>query len=760
MTSPPIARTSAAARHVDVAVGGMTCAACAARVERKLNKIDGVHADVNYATGRARVYASPDVADQELLDTVVRAGYSADLLRPQRPVPDGADDPGRVQRLWWRLIVSVVLFVPVADLSVTFTVLPGWRFPGWQWLLLALAIPVIGWAAWPFHRAAVRSLRHGSATMDTLVSLGIVAAASWSLYAMFFQAERMTDVSGFALLLRSEGAIYLEVAAGLTTFVLAGRYFEAKAKRSAGGALRELAALGSKDVTVLLDDGSHRTLPIDQLQVGQRFLVRPGSTIATDGRVVVGRGTVDTSVMTGESVPVEVAEAGDVVGGTRLLNGSIVVEATRVGQDTQLAAMVRMVEEAQTGEAGVQRLADRICAYFVPAVVGLSILTFAGWLLLGGSLEPSFSAALAVLVIACPCALGLATPTALMVASGRGARLGIFIKGYQALESTRGIDTVVLDKTGTVTEGEMQLVDVACVDGVSRAELLRLAGGLEQASDHPVAAAVTAAARAELGRLPQVAEFTEEPGLGATGIVDGHDVVAGRAKLLADRGIVLPESLERRREEWEQQARTTVVLSRDGRVIGLLGLVDLVKPSARTAVAELHRLGLRTVLLTGDNELTARAVAEEIGVTSFIAGVLPDAKAGEVRRLQAEGRSVAVVGDGVNDAPALATANLGMAVGTGTDIAIDAADLILVRSDLTVVPDAITLARATLRTIRGNLFWAFGYNVAAIPLAASGLLNPLVAGAAMAVSSLFVVSNSLRLRRFSSGPRPSPPAGA
>ncbi|OZM76399.1 cation-translocating P-type ATPase [Pseudonocardia sp. MH-G8] len=751
------------AREVELAVAGMTCAACSARVERKLNKLDGVQASVNYATGQARVVAELQVDDQALIDAVVHAGYGAELARPERVGAQAEDGTDRARALWWRLVVAVVLFVPLADLSITFTVLPEWRFPGWQWVLLALAAPVIGWAAWPFHRAAAARARHRAASMDTLVSLGILAATGWSVYAMFVQSERATEASGLALLLRSEGALYLEVAAGLATFVLAGRYFEAKAARAAGAALRELAALRAKDVTVVLDDGTVQSIPAEELRVGQRFLVRPGETIATDGRVADGAATVDTSAMTGESVPAEVGPDDVVIGGTVLLNGSIVVEATSVGRDTQLAAMVRLVADAQTGEAAVQRLADRICGYFVPAVIALSLLTFVAWLLLGGAVEPAFGAALAVLVIACPCALGLATPTALMVASGRGARLGIFIKGYQALESTRTIDTVVLDKTGTVTFGRMSLVELACANGVERRELLRTAGALEEASEHPVAAAISTAARNELGALPRVTAFRNEAGLGATGVVDGAEVIAGRAKLLVDRGIELPTDLERRRRDWEEQGRTTVVVAQDRQVIGLLALADLVKPSAREAVALLHGLGLRTVLLTGDNTTTAEAVAVEIGVGECIAEVLPGDKAEAIRRLQAQGRVVAMVGDGINDAPALATADLGMAVGTGTDVAIDAADLILVRDDLTVVPDALTLARATLRTIRGNLFWAFGYNVAAIPLAALGLLNPLIAGAAMAVSSLFVVSNSLRLRRFSPATTPDtapPPAPA
>nr|WP_256335067.1 heavy metal translocating P-type ATPase [Lentzea albidocapillata] len=733
-------------------MSGMTCAACAARTSRKLNKFSGVAATVNFATGRAQVTVTSDVTDEALVEAVVQVGYGAEVVRPAEPEPEGRDEAEHARDLWHRLVVAVVLFVPLADLSITFTVLPGWRFPGWQWLLLALAAPVVCWAAAPFHRVAARSARRGATSMDTLVSLGIIAATAWSSYSMFFAAAPPESVAGMWLLPQPEGAIYLEVAAGLTAFVLAGRYFEAKARWRAGGALRELAALRAEEVVLVLDDGSHHIVPVDQLQVGRRFIVRSGERVASDGVVVDGRAAVDMSSMTGESVPVEAAAGADVIGGTVVLNGTLLVKATKVGRDTQLAAMERLVADAQTGEAPVQRVADRASGYFVPAVLALAILTLAGWLLIDGSVERSFAAALAVLVIACPCALGLATPMALMVASGRAARLGLFIKGYPALESTRTIDTVVLDKTGTVTTGTMSLVDVHCADDVERTELLRLVGALEQVSTHPVAVAIVSAARAEVGSLPPVSGFRDEPGLGASGTVDGHEVRAGRAKLFTDQGCALPAALDELRGEWEHHGRTTVVVSLDGEFAGLLGLRDAVRADARQAVAELHELGLRTVLLTGDNETTARTVAEEIGVERVVAGVLPGDKAEEVRRLKAEGRAVAVVGDGVNDAAALATADLGMAIGAGTDVAIDAADLILVREDVTAVPDAIKLARATLRTIRGNLFWAFGYNVAAIPLAAAGLLNPLVAGAAMAMSSLFVVSNSMRLRRFTPSP--------
>ncbi|MCX2729089.1 heavy metal translocating P-type ATPase [Saccharopolyspora sp. NFXS83] len=794
--------TVAEARRVELSVSGMTCAACAVRVERKLNKLDGVRAGVNYATGVADVEFSAEQDVDLLVRTVRGAGYDAEPVRPESPPaaedePGGADAPAdRVRDLWRRMLVAVGLFVPLCDLSLLFIVLPQARFPGWQWLLIALTVPVAGWAAWPFHRAALRGARRGASSMDTLVSLGITAAVGWSLYAMFFQPDPAGE-SGWSLLLNPQGALYLEVAAGVTAFVLAGRYFEARAQRQAGDALNALAALRAKDVTVLHDDGSRHEIPAADLQAGQRFLVRPGGTVATDGIVEEGSGALDRSSMTGESTPVEVAGGDAVIGGTVALNGGLVVRATAVGADTRLGAMLRLVSEAQSGKAAVQRLADRISAYFVPAVLTGSALTLLAWLLLTGSPDRAFTAALAVLVIACPCALGLATPTALMVASGRGATLGIFIKGYQALESTRAVDTVVLDKTGTVTEGRMSVVDLHVADGEDRTAVLRRAGAVEEASEHAVAAAISALAAAELSksqaesevparprearpdavrsvgaqalsgspenpapgdgspnpqasyyRLPGVGSFRARPGLGASGTVEGRKILIGRGALFDDEGWTVPAELDRRREQWEAQGRTAVLSGEDGRALAVFGLADTVKPSAARAIAELHRLGLRTVLLTGDNAATGRSVADEVGIERVISEVLPDEKAEVVRGLRSEGRTVAMIGDGVNDAPALATADLGLAVATGTDIAIDSADLILVREDLTVAPDAIRLARATLRTIRGNLLWAFGYNLAALPLAALGLLNPLIAGATMALSSFFVVSNSLRLRRF------------
>lgn len=740
---------SAAVQSIELSIGGMTCAACAARVERKLNKLDGVHASVNYATEKASVQASAGVAVAELIAQVERAGYQAAPIEPDQPVTqdDPADAP--VRYLLRRLLVALLLGVPLADLSMTVVLVPSSRFSGWQWVLLALTLPVVTWCAWPFHRNAVVNARHGSTSMDTLVSLGITAASCWSVYTMFFHDDAGQGAdSGWGLIFRPSGSIYLDVAVGVTIFLLGGRLFEARAKRRAGGALAGLARIGARDVAVRRRDGQEYRIPVAQLQVGDHFIVRPGETIATDGEVLDGHSGVDSSTMTGESAPVEVSEGDPVIGGTIARSGRLVVRATKVGKDTQLAALVRLVEQAQSDKARIQRLADRICGVFVPVVLGLAALTFLGWLAIDGSVEHAFSSSLAILIIACPCALGLATPTALMVASGRGAELGIFIKGHQALESAKAIDTVVLDKTGTITTGRMVVVDVVLSAGTELDTVLRHAGAVEDASEHVVAAAISALARAGLDRIPPVADFTSLSGLGARGVVDGQEVLVGSARLLAQRGIRIPAALDEERTQWERQGCTTVVVAADGVVDGVFALADTVKPTAAAAVTELHRLGLRTVLLTGDNEATARAVAAQVGIDEVIAEVLPHDKATMIETLQGQGRSVAMVGDGVNDAPALARANLGLAVISGTDVALGAADLILMRTDLNVVPSAIKLARGTLRTIHGNLAWAFSYNIAALPLAALGLLNPLIAGAAMVLSSLFVVSNSLRLRRF------------
>jgi Cu+-exporting ATPase len=764
----PLTDVAPGMTEVELVIGGMTCAACAARVQTKLNKLDAVTATVNLATERAHVTAPAQVSPQELVKVVEAAGYSAELARPEAADTSFAADDAAVKRLRRRLILALVFFVPLTDLSIVLSLFPWSRFPGWQWLLVVLAAPVATWAAWPFHQAALRQARHLSSSMDTLVSMGILAACGWSVYAMFFLDRSRTGASGLhALLHNSGGGIYLEVAASVTTFLLAGRLYEARARRSAGEAMRDLAAAGAKDVCVLADDGpdqegpgqedTERSIPADRLRSGQRFVVRPGERIAADGEVLSGQSAVDRSMMTGESVPVDVAPGDPVTGGTIVLTGRLVVRAVKVGRDTQLAHLVAMVEQAQAEKAGIQRLADRICAVFVPSVLACAALTLAGWLLAGSPAGHAFSAALAVLIIACPCALGLATPAALVVASGRGAQLGVFIKGYQALESSRRIDTVVLDKTGTVTTGQMTLTGVRPGPGISRAELLRYAGAVEHASEHAVAAAVAAAAQAEAGPLPPADDFAALPGLGARGVVDGLQVVIGREKLFTDAGMSLPADLTPWCAAQEQAGATTVLVSWDDAIRGALAVTDTVKPSAAAAVAGLRRLGLRPVLLTGDNSATAHAVAAAAGIDEVISGALPAAKADVITGLQAAGRSVAMVGDGVNDGPALAAAQLGLALGSGTDVAICAADMILLRDDLEVVPDAIKLARATFRTIRRNLAWAFCYNVLAIPLAALGFLNPIVAAATMTLSSVFVVWNSLRLRRFSAAP-PAPAA--
>ena len=750
---------SSPVRSVELSIGGMTCAACAARVERRLNKLDGVHASVNYATEKASVATSAEIGIAELIAQVERAGYRAAPLEPETPAQEELTD-APVRYLVRRLVVALLLGVPLGDLSMTVVLLPSARFTGWQWVLLAMTLPVVTWCAWPFHRKAIVAARHGATSMDTLVSLGITAASCWSVYTMFVNtsAGHRLD-SGWGLIFRPAGSIYLDVAVGVTIFLLGGRLFEARAKRRAGGALSALAKIGAREVSVRREDGQEDRIPIAQLRLGDHFVVRPGETIATDGEVVLGHSGVDSSTMTGESAPVEVSEGHSVIGGTIACSGRLVVRATRVGNDTQLAQLVRLVEQAQHDKASVQRLADRICGVFVPVVLALAATTFLGWLVTGGSVEHAFSSALAVLIIACPCALGLATPTALMVASGRGAELGIFIKGHQALESAKTIDTVVWDKTGTITTGQMTVVDVALAARTELDTLLRHAGAVEDASEHSVAVAISALARAGLGEIPPVADFTSLSGLGARGVVDGQNVLVGSARLLATHGIPVPGALEEQRLRWEQQGCTTVVVAADGVVAGAFALSDTVRPSAAPAVTELLRLGLRTVLLTGDNKATAAAVAAQVGIDEVIAEVLPRDKAAVIEALQAQGRSVAMVGDGVNDAPALARANLGLAVVSGTDVALGAADVILMRNDLNVVPSAIKLARSTLRTIRGNLAWAFGYNIAALPLAALGLLNPLIAGGAMTLSSLFVVSNSLRLRRFARDKVPGLAAG-
>ncbi|MFJ3795071.1 heavy metal translocating P-type ATPase [Streptomyces sp. NPDC090088] len=744
--APPAAPDTA---EVELLIGGMTCASCAARVEKKLNRMDGVTATVNYATEKAKVSYPQGVKVADLIATVEKTGYTAEEPAPPAPqeTPEEAPD-AELAALRHRLLVSALLAAPVVLLAMV----PALQFDNWQWLSLTLAAPVVVWGGWQFHRAAWTNARHGAATMDTLVSVGTLAAFGWSLWALFLGDAGMAgmhDEFRFTVSrMDSASTIYLEVASGVVALILLGRYLEARSKRRAGAALRALMELGAKDVAVLRG-GREVRVPVASLAVGDRFVVRPGEKVATDGTVVEGASAVDASMLTGESVPVDVTVGDAVTGATVNAGGRLVVEAARVGADTQLARMARLVEDAQNGKAEVQRLADRISAVFVPAVILIALATFGVWLGVTGDTAAAFTAAVAVLIIACPCALGLATPTALMVGTGRGAQLGILIKGPEVLESTRRVDTVVLDKTGTVTTGRMSLQEVYVAEGSDADEVLRLAGALEHASEHPVARAIAAGAVERVGELPPVEHFENVPGRGVRGRVAGREVTVGR--LLAETGAEapeVPEELARARSRAEREGRTAVLVGWDGEVRGVLGVADTVKETSAEAVRDLRALGLTPVLLTGDNRAVAEAVARTVGIDEVIAEVLPEDKVAVVRRLQGEGRTVAMVGDGVNDAAALATADLGLAMGTGTDAAIEAGDLTLVRGDLRVAADAIRLSRRTLATIKGNLVWAFGYNVAALPLAAAGLLNPMIAGAAMAFSSVFVVTNSLRLRTF------------
>lgn len=775
--------------QLDLDIVGMTCASCAQRIERSLNKVDGVHATVNYATSRAHVEYPDEIVATDLLAVVERTGYHAAITTGGGSNQSPANGQGAtaedaptaeataMRRIRRRLVISAVLTVPIVLLAMV----PAWQFSYWQWVSLVLATPVVVWGAWPFHRAAWINARHGSATMDTLISIGVSAAYLWSLWALVFGDAGMPGMTMHFSLLpsRSESAeIYFEVAAAVTVFILAGKYFEQRAKARSGDALRALMSMGAKDVEVL-DRASDmaaadrdeptknrvaetepdvafrgRRIPISDLTVGDRFVVRPGEKIATDGVIEAGTSAIDTSMVTGESMPIEVGVGDPVVGATINQSGRLVVRATKVGAETQLAGMARLVEQAQTQKAEVQRLADRVSAVFVPVVLAIAAVVLAGWLLTGHPMQAAMTAAVSVLIIACPCALGLATPTALLVGTGRGAQLGILIRGPQILESTRRVDTVVFDKTGTLTTGVMAVVEVAVADAaevgglvpvMNRARLLQLAASLEEASSHPIAHAIAGAA----DQLVAVESFQNHDGLGVSGVVDGHAVAIGRQTWLAEQWALAP-SLELAAIADEQVAagRTPVFVAIDGVVAGVIAVADAVKPSAAPAVEQLQRLGLRPVLLTGDNEGAAHTVARQVGIDDVIAGVMPNRKLEVVRELQAGGRVVAMVGDGVNDAPALAGADLSLAMGSGTDVAIEAADITIVRSDVRAVADAILLSRATLRIIKGNLFWAFAYNIAALPLAAFGLLNPMIAGAAMAFSSVFVVTNSLRLRRF------------
>ncbi|MBW0272576.1 carbonate dehydratase [Nocardia sp. MH4] len=745
--------TTQPSTRIELTIGGMTCASCANRIEKKLNKLDGVTATVNYATEKARVEYSGDLTPETLVATVEEAGYTAalpvstiDKSVASAPATEG-DDP--TASLRQRLLISLILTVPVIAMAM----IPALQFTNWQWLSLTLAAPVVVWGALPFHRAAWTNLRHATATMDTLISIGTLAALGWSLYALFLGTAGMPGMTHpFELTIAPDGGagnIYLEVAAGVTTFILAGRYFEARAKRQAGAALRALLELGAKEVSVLRD-GKEERIPADQLAVGDLFVVRPGEKVASDGVVAEGSSAVDASMLTGESVPVEVGVGDAVVGATVNVGGRIVVRTSRVGSDTQLAQMAKLVEEAQSGKAQAQRLADRISGVFVPIVIALSVVALGFWLGTGGSVAAAFTAAVAVLIIACPCALGLATPTALMVGTGRGAQMGILIKGPEVLESTRRVDTVVLDKTGTVTTGKMSLLKVYAADGEDEMQILALAGALEDSSEHPIAQAIAKGARDKVGDLEPVQGFANVEGLGVHGVVDGHAVVVGRRRLLAEQAQNLDSGLEQAMAAAESEGKTAVAVAWDGKARGILVVADTVKPTSAEAITQLRALGLTPMLLTGDNAAAARAIGDEVGIEQVIAEVLPQDKVDVIKKLQAQGKVVAMVGDGVNDAAALAQSDLGLAMGTGTDVAIEASDLTLVRGDLRAAADAIRLSRKTLGTIKGNLFWAFAYNVAALPLAMAGLLNPMLAGAAMAFSSVFVVSNSLRLRRFRS----------
>ncbi len=736
-------------RVIALTVRGMTCASCAARVESRLNELDDVTATVNYATDRAMVTAPSELPVEVLLDAIERAGYEAEPPAETSTTRFGAAvDDDRVRYLRRRLIVAALLFMPLCDGSLAFSLVPLLRFSGWQWVMTGLAVPVVTWAAWPMYVAAFRAARHGTSTMDTLVSIGIVASTAWSEYVMFFRDHREKAQSAIEVLFRqASGAVYLDVAAGVTTFLLAGRYYEAISKRRTGDVLRSLASVGAKEAAVLDAHGRESKVPVEDVQVGDSLVVRSGETVPADGRVLRGSSTIDKSMLTGESVPVRADEGNVVIGGTIVVSGHIVIRATDVGPDTELARMVALVDSAQNGKATVQRLADRIARSFVPAVLVIALGTVAIWMATTGSTDRSFSAGLAVLIIACPCALGLATPTALYVATGRAAQMGVFIKGYEALEASRAVDTVVFDKTGTITEGKMSVLDLMSATDSDEASMLRYAGAVEVGSEHAIGTAVVAAARGEVGDLPEVDGFASEPGLGVTGSIKGHRVLVGNSRLLAQEGIGVPDEVLEWCTTWAHKGSTTVVVAVDDQAVGAFAVADAIKDSAHEAVSRLHAMGVRCVLLSGDSEVVTAAVGLQLGMDDSVAEVLPTEKVRFVQSLQAQGRVVGMVGDGVNDGPVLVAADLGLALGSGTDVAINAAGMILIGDSLHSVPDAIGLARASLHTIKTNLLWAFCYNTAAIPLAAFGLLNPLLAAASMALSSSFVVWNSARLRR-------------
>ena len=725
--------------EVQLHITGMTCASCAAHVEKALNQIDGVDALVNYATERATIYSLNELDESQLIQAVVQTGYSAESLQalPQNQQQQEQQQQQQLTAPRNRLLACSVLTVPVVAMAM----IPALQVTNWQWWSLALATPVVFWGAYPFHRATWMNLRHGKATMDTLISIGTLSAYFWSLYELLVNQAGVTGMDGMTGM-TGMPEVYFEVATAVTVFLLAGRYFEARAKQRSGAALRALADLGARDVAVLRN-GEELRIPIEELRVGEQFVVRPGEKLSTDGIVVEGRSAIDMSLLTGESIPVEVGPGDSVTGATLNAGGRLIVEATSVGSDTALAQISKLVEQAQSGKAPVQRLADRVAGVFVPVVLLIAVLTLAYWLLTGAGAETAFSAAVAVLIIACPCALGLATPTALLVGTGRGAQLGILIKGPEILESTRQIDTIVLDKTGTITSAKMVLVQVVAADSTDSDQVLRLIGALEAASEHPVGRAITSAALGKTGALLEVTEFWSEQGKGVTG-----QVFAGTQTLMAENAIELTAELNAAQNEAELLGRTAVLAAWGGVVRAVLVIGDTPRPSSSEAISRLQELGLVPVLLTGDNATAAQTLADQVGITQVISRVLPEQKFERIKDLQEQGKVVAMVGDGVNDAAALAQADLGIAMGSGTDVAIAASDLTLVRSDLNAVADALQLSRRTLRTIKVNLFWAFGYNVAAIPLAAAGLLDPMIAGAAMVLSSVFVLSNSLRLRRF------------